>query len=178
MAELTVDRTYGGALFSAAHDVGKVSEIEEEAFAVLDVFKENGDFFKLLNFPGISMAEKKDIIKNVFSGRICEELENFLYILIDNHRIGRYEQIVKDFKKLRNEEEGVAFGTVYSAQPVSEERMASIQQKVSDLLGENVKLENEIDKTLIGGVKILIDGKIIDASLRSRLESLGNSMKM
>ena len=53
-----------------------------------------------------------------------------------------------------------------------------MQQKVSDLLGENVKLENEIDKTLIGGVKILIDGKIIDASLRSRLENLSNAMKM
>ncbi len=177
MAELTVDITYGGALYSAAKEIEKVDEIEEEAFAVLDVFKENGDFFKLLNYPGLSAGEKKDLVKNIFGGRVMKELENFLCILIDNHRIGRYEQIVKEYRKTKNREEGIAFGTVYSVQPLAQERIDKLQADVSELLGETVRLENETDKTLIGGVKVLIDGKIIDATLRARLESIGSAIK-
>ena len=177
MAELTVDMTYGGALYSAAREMEKVEAIEEEAFAVLDVFKDNADFFKLLNYPGLSGEEKKDLVKNVFGGRISKELENFLCILIDNHRIGRYEQIVKEYRKTKNREEGIAFGTVYSVEPLEQERIDKLQADVSGLLGETVRLENETDKTLIGGVKVLIDGKIIDATLRGRLESIGNAIR-
>lgn len=177
MAELTVDITYGGALYSAAKEMGMVDQIEEEAFAVLDVLKENGDFFKLLNYPGLSGEEKKTVIKDVFDGRVSQELLNFLYILIDNHRMIRYEQIVREYRKIKNQEEGIAFGTVYSAQPLAQERMDKLQADVSKLLGETVRLENETDKKLIGGVKVFIDGKIIDASLRARLENMGNAIR-
>ncbi len=177
MAELTVDRTYSEALFSAARDAGKAKEIGEEAFAVLDVFKENEELFRLLDFPGISKDEKKQVISNVFGGRISKELENFMYILIDNRRIGRYEQITREYGKLEDLEEGVSYGTVYSTCGLSDERVARIEEKLTGLLGKKARLRQETDRSLIGGIKILIDGKILDASLRERLDDIGSAIR-
>ncbi|MGI6721411.1 MAG: F0F1 ATP synthase subunit delta [Anaerovoracaceae bacterium] len=176
MAELTVDMTYGNALFQAAKDLGRVDEMHEEAEAVLDVFLQEKDFYRLLCNPTVSNEEKKTILKNVFEGRISKEMLSFLYILVDNNRGGHYERIVREYRKLRDEEEGFETGTVYSVQPLTEEQMARLQEETSDLLKRRIKLENLTDKSLIGGFKVMVGGKMIDASLKKRLADLGAAL--
>ena len=83
MAELTVDLTYGSALYQAAVETNKKDLILDEAFQVQDVFEREPEFFEFLNYPAISAIEKKDVLKNVFEGRICQELLNLLYVLTD-----------------------------------------------------------------------------------------------
>lgn len=177
MAELTIDLTYGNALFKAAEELKIVDVIEEEATAVEDVFKNEPKLYAIINDPVISAAEKKDVLAKVFEGRISQELLNFLYVLVDKGRTRHYSRMIKAFKELRNKEEGFAFGTVYSVQPLDEEQMEKLQKETENLIKSKVKLENEIDKSLIGGIKILIDGRIIDASLKKRLEDLGATIR-
>ena len=83
MAELTVEITYGKALFEAASDVNKVEVILEELKAISEIFKKEQDFYEFFNTPVISGAEKKNVIEKVFAGRISAETYNFLLILID-----------------------------------------------------------------------------------------------
>lgn len=177
MAELTVDNTYGIALYDAAKDLGKVDSMLEEAEAVLEIFKREKSFYSYLKHPAVSAADKKQTLKEVFSGRISQEMLNFLYVLEDKRRIGNYERIVRAYRKLKDEEEGKATGVVYSVVPLNEEQMEKLQGQTSALLRTNVVLRNEIDKNLIGGVKVLVDGKIIDASLKKRLEDLTAAIK-
>ena len=61
---------------------------------------------------------------------------------------------------------------IISVMPLSDDQMKKFEKDASDLLQKNVRLRNEIDTSLIGGVKLLVDGKLIDASLRSRLDDL------
>lgn len=63
-------------------------------------------------------------------------------------------------------------------QPLSEERIVKFEEETTRLISEKVKLENEVDPYLIGGVKIMVNGKLIDASLRSRLKDLGSNLIM
>ena len=65
-----------------------------------------------------------------------------------------------------------------SATPLSEERIVKFEEETTRLISEKVKLENEVDPYLIGGVKIMVNGKLIDASLRSRLKDLGSNLMM
>ena len=83
---------------------------------------------------------------------------------------------MKAYRLLYEKEEGYSYGTIYSAVKLQDEQLKKFEEQTSNLLRENVKLENEIDASLIGGIKILIDGKVIDASLRKRLEDLGSSI--
>ena len=176
MAELTVDLTYGRALYQAAVETNKKDLILDEAFQVQGVFENNPDFFEFLNFPGISAIEKKDVLKNVFEGKICQELLNLLYVLTDKGRTARYSKIIKAYKNMVDREEGITYGTVYSVEPLKEAQISKLEDQLSALLQEKTKLKNELDPKLIGGFKILVDGRILDASIRKRLQDLGSKL--
>jgi ATP synthase F1 delta subunit len=176
MAELTVDLTYGSALYQAAVEVNKKDLILEEATQVLDIFEKEPDFYKLINFPGISAMEKKDVLKNVFEGKICQELLNLLYVLVDKGRTARFSQIIKAYKDMVDREEGVTYGTVYSVEPLTDAQIKKLEEQVTALIKEKTRLENKIDTALIGGVKVLVDGRIIDASIRKRLQDLSSQL--
>jgi ATP synthase F1 delta subunit len=178
MAELTVDLTYGTALMEAARDLGKEDQILEEALAVAQLIEEEPDLHQFINYPGVSADEKKEVLKNIFEGRICEELLNFLYVLVDKRRTMNFGRIVKVYKSLIEHEEGVSYGIVYSVVKLSDERMAELEEQTSKLLQMNVKLENELDPSLMAGFKILVEGKIIDVSYRKKFDELASQMNL
>ena len=172
MAELTIDLTYGTALFEAAEETGKKETILKDAENVLEILAEEPDLSLFINYPAISAAEKKEAIGEIFAGNISDEFLNFLYVLIDKGRTMHLEKIIKVYKKLIQKEEGYSYGTVYSVVTLTEERIKALEEETSKLLGENVRLTNEIDPKLIGGVKILVEGRLIDASVRKKFDSL------
>ena len=178
MAELAVDLTYGTALVEAAREVGKENQILEEAQAVVQLIEDEPDLHQFINYPGVSADEKKEVLKNIFEGRICEELLNFLYILVDKRRTMNFGRIVKVYKSLIEREEGVSYGTVYSVVKLSDERMAELEEQTSKLLQMKVKLDNEIDPNLLAGFKILVEGKIIDASYRKKFDELASQRNL
>ncbi|MCI8647303.1 MAG: ATP synthase F1 subunit delta [Firmicutes bacterium] len=176
MAELTIDRTYGSALYQAAREVDKKDLILDEACQVLTIFEQEPDLYTFVNYPAISVKEKKTVLKNVFEGQICQELLNLLYVLVDKGRTYHFPKIVKAYQEMVNHEEGFSYGTVYSVQPLKPEQIEKLEAETASLLQQNVRLENKLDKRLIGGVKILVDGRIIDASIRKRFEDLGSKL--
>lgn len=176
MAELTIDLTYGSALLQAARETNKKEIILEEACQVLDIFEREPDLYAVINYPGISAEEKKTILKNLFEGNIERELLNFLYILVDKGRTRNFPKIVKACKEMINREEGYAYGTIFSVKPLEKGQLEKFEAETSKLLNCNVKLENELDPGLIGGVKILVDGRMIDASIKKRFEDLESNI--
>ena len=178
MAELSVDLTYGSALYQAAKELKKVGPISGEADGLLEIFDSEPDFLRFLNTPAIAAVEKKAVISRILEGEICDELLNFLCILIDKGRIGHFAKIIKAYKDFINKEAGFSYGKILSVGPLSEGRLKRFEAETGKLLKMNVRLENERAPDLIGGVKIFIDGKIIDASVKGRLKDLKSSMEV
>ena len=178
MAELTIDMTYGTALYEAARDTGKTEIIMEEASEVLGILLQEPDLYDFINYPAITAAEKKHAIENIFGGKICDELLNFMCILIDKSRTMHFERIVKVYKKLLDKEEGISYGTVYSVIPLTDEHIKELEDETSRLLKANVRLTNEIDPRLIGGIRILVEGKLIDASVRKKFDDLESRIRL
>lgn len=177
MAELTnVGTVYGTALYQAACELGKKELILEEAKELIKLLKKEEELFAFLNTPVVSGVEKKEVVKNVFEQKISEELLNLLFVMIDKGRTRHLERAVKVYKELFDREEGFSYGKICSVKPLSAEQLKKFEEETGKLLKQNVKLENEVDTHLIGGVKILIDGKVIDASIRRRLDDLSITM--
>lgn len=172
MAELSVDMVYGSALLEAARETGREEEILADAKGVLAVLDENGDLKKFMEYPGISAAEKKAVLEKVFAGKISEEYMNFLLVLIDKRRAGRLSQIMKLYEQLKEKEDGVSYGTVYSVVALSEDRIKDLEEQTGRLLKTRVKLDNQLQPDLMAGFKILIDGKVIDASYKKKFEEI------
>lgn len=176
MAELTVDLVYGKALFQAAKEESKTDSILEEVMELEKLFQREPEFFGFFCSPIISAKEKKAVIRQVFEGRISQELVNLLCVLIDKGRGKHLPRIAKQFQILVNESTGHITGTIYSVLPLAQEQLTAFEQKTGDLLGKGVKLFNKIDSSLIGGVRIFVDGKLIDASIKTRLSDLMESL--
>jgi len=172
MESLSVDMTYGTALFEASESLGNTKEVERELKELVGILKENDDFFQLLKSPAVSNDEKKRITQKIFGESLSDTLLNFMYVIIDKRRVNQFFGMAKAFDKCLYEKKGITAGTIYSAIDISEDKLKKFEKQTGDLLKKKVELTNKIDKSLIGGVKIYIDGKLIDASIRRRLDDL------
>ena len=172
MESLTVEHTYGQALFDAALDLGKIEKIGEEYKIVTRIFADEPLLKKLFLVPTLSALEKKDAAGEVFGDSISKELLNFIFILIDKRRIGSWERIGRHYEKLVWERDGLTKGILYTVLPVDETQLRGFEARTSATIGKTVKLENRIDKSFLGGAKIYVDGKLIDVSVKTRLENM------
>ncbi|MDD4200411.1 MAG: ATP synthase F1 subunit delta [Eubacteriales bacterium] len=178
MAELSVDMVYGSALLEAARETEKEKEILADAKSVLTAMDDNPDFKKFVDYPGISASEKKEILENIFAGKISKEFMNFLFVLVDKRRAGRLVQIIKVYEHLIEKQEGVSYGTVYSVVPITQEKLEEIEEQTEKLLQTRVHLDNQLQPNLMAGFRILIDGKVIDASYKKKFEEMAARLKI
>ena len=177
MAELPVDMIYGSALYQAAVDLNKEEALLEEAEGLVAVFRDHPELAGLLRNPTVSALEKKQLIRDVFEGRISLEMLTFLSVLGDKRRGRHFERSVRVYKQLMDKAQGISYGKIQSVRPLSGERIREFEEQAGNLLKTRVALENEVDASLLGGVKIFVNGKVFDASVRTRLLELGNTIK-
>lgn len=170
--ELVVAMTYGQALFDVAKEVDKLAIIEGEITQIDQILKKEDAFISLLQNPAVPLAKKKQMIRNVFEGKVQQEVLSLLYILVDRGRMSYYHYIVKEYLHLYDAERGDAYGKVYSAVALTPEEIERIARETGKLLKKKILLKNVIDPSLIGGIKVAVDGKLIDASFSSQLKQL------
>ena len=179
MAKL-VAGTYGDALFELAVEENLTDSLTEEILLVQTVLKENSDLEKILNHPEIPKQKKIQVIEDVFKGRISDALTGFLRIVVTK---GRYKNLpdifayfiarVKEYKKI-----GVA--EVISAVPLNENQKKKIEKRLLETTRyETMEIDYKVDESKIGGLMIRIGDRVVDSTLRSRLDRLtGGLMKI
>jgi len=172
MENYNVNDVYGTALYEASSELWKTSEFRGALSDIDNVFKEFPEFFQLLKTPAMPASQRKESAQNVMGGKIPDEILNFIYILIDKRRIGQFKGIVKIFEKKVDQAEGITKGRIVSASPLTEKQIKSFEEQTSKLMKLNVTLMPETDKTIIGGVRVYVEGKLIDASIRKKLDDL------
>jgi len=175
--ELEVAMVYGNALYGAAKDTNQVDEIRDEIVQLDEIFGNETQFYELLTNPAVSNVTKKSMIDKVFKGKLSTEVLSFMYILVDKGRFFHFHKIVREYCKMLNDERSIGVGVVYSAVPLNKQQVDKFAVETGKLLKKTVNLKNEVDPSLIGGVKIFVEGKLIDASLKSRLEKLAEQIK-
>ena len=177
MADALVAMVYGQALYDAAKETQQTARIRREILQVAEVVRTEPDFAIFLTSPAIAGDEIKEILGKVFGDEFCPEMLHFLYLLIDKGRAGQLRRIARRYVKLQDEEEGVAVGKIFSAAPLHEEQIEGFSVQMGKLLQKKVKLINQVDPALIGGVKLQVDGQMIDQSLAAGLEALLRTLK-
>lgn len=171
MAELIAKR-YAEALFEVAQEDNTLQPVREELEFVGSCLKENQEFEKLLNSPLVNSNEKKEILTNIFKGKLSNEILNFLYILVDKRRTNAIHDIIREFNKMADASKNMVEGVAITAITLDQETLLKLQVQLSMASGKNVKLTNEVDKQIVGGVLIKIGDKVIDGTLKNRLGHL------
>jgi len=174
--ELEVAMIYARALYTAAVENKCVQEIRDELLEVDHIFRGEKDFQRVLVNPAISSAKKREMVESVFKGKIRKELLNFLYILVDKGRLYGLHKMAKFYYDLDDEARGEGYGVVYSVYPLNTGQMEKLEDEAGKLFKKKIHLNNKIDKKIIGGVKLLVEGKIIDATIQKKLNRINRSI--
>lgn len=174
MAKL-VSATYGEALFETALDAGegKLQELLEEVQALRKILGENPQFDGLMKHPGIPKQEKLRVAAETFHGRVSSELEGLLSVVIAKERYGELPAIFDYFTEKVKEQQRVGVAYVVSAVELSAEQKAATEKRLLETGGyRRMEMHFAVDKTLMGGMIIRIGDRVVDSSIRTKLEGL------
>jgi F-type H+-transporting ATPase subunit delta len=172
MAKL-VSKTYGEALFEAAEESGKISELTEEIVQLESILSENPDFQKLMLHPGIPKQEKLKIVEEVFGGKVSDELAGFFRIVVENERYKELPSILSYFEAKVKEISGIGVAYVTTAVELPQARKAEVQARLLETTSYNkMEMHYDTDTALIGGMVIRIGDRVVDSSIRTKLNDL------
>ena len=172
MAKL-ISKTYGDALFELAVEKNKVDVLLEEIEQLKQVLSENEEFGRLMNHPRIIKEEKIQVVKDVFEGRVSEEILGFLTIVITKDRYRDIDAIIDYFIAEVKRYKGIGIATVTTAVPLREEQRKKVEQKLLDTTQyTKMEMHYEVDGSLIGGMVVRIGDRVVDSSVRTKLSEL------
>lgn len=175
MAKL-VGKRYAEALFEVAKEIDKLEQFREDIKAISDIFENEPQLKAIFQHPKLSKNEKKDIISSLFKGRASQEVINLLYIVIDKSREAHLKDISDEYIKLYNEQMGIVEAKALTAVAMTEEEKLKLQSKLSEKLGKKVILSNMVNKEIMGGVLLKIEDKVIDSSIKGRIEDIQKNL--
>lgn len=172
MSNSVVAKRYGVALFELAKEKGQIEAIQQDLLELKKVFLTNKELEELLNNPKLAMTSKQELLANVFKAANPLIL-NTLLIMLEKNRLAEIVPAVDVFNEYANEAAGVADATVFSTRPLTEDESQGISTAFAAKIGrQSLKINNIIDPSLIGGVRLQIGTRIYDSSLSGKLERM------
>jgi len=172
----TIARPYAEAAFRLANAQGKLVEWST-ALANLAAVAADARVRGAVGDPNLPAAKVAGLIIAILAGKLSGEAENFVRVLAENGRLGVVTEIRTHFEALKNEREGTVEAEVHTAFEMDLAQLADLVSRLERKTGRKVKARVSVDKSLIGGVKVVIGDKVIDGSARAQLSALENALK-
>ena len=177
MAEpATIARPYAEAAFRLADAQGKLAEWST-ALANLAAVAADARVRAAVGDPNLPAAKVAGLFVAILAGKLSGDAENFVRVLADNGRLDVVTEIRTHFEALKNDREGTVEAEVYTAFEMDAVQVADLVARLEKSSGRKVKARVSVDKSLIGGVKVVIGDKVIDGSARAQLSALENALK-
>jgi F-type H+-transporting ATPase subunit delta len=172
-----ISKTYGDALFDLCLETNTIDVVEAEILALKEAFTQNAELYKLLNHPKITKEEKVAFIENILKGRASEQVTGFLVIIVDKGRYGEIDNIFDYFLARVREYKNIGVAKVTSAISLTEDQKAKLRDKLlSTTKYVQFDIEYEVDHELIGGLVIRIGDRVVDSSIRTKLNKMSKQL--
>ena len=166
-----IARVYADALFEAADAKGNLDEVHEQLDQFAEQMNENADMRVFFFSPYFSSAEKRDAISQAVSGAE-DELVNFLELLAEKHRMPAIFRIRQRFDELWAKAKKRLEVTLTSAVELDQKIVKQVGEQIERQTDRSIDLTNEVDPEILGGLVLRVGNRVLDASLRSKLERL------
>lgn len=172
----TIARPYAEAVFRLADAQGKLADWSA-VLANLAAVAADERVRAAIGDPNLSAARIAGLFISILSGKLSGDAENLVRVLAENGRLDVLSEVRTQYDALKNEREGVVEADVYTAFELDQAQVADLVSRLEKNTGRKVKARVSVDKSLIGGVKIVIGDKVIDGSARAQLGALENALK-
>lgn len=169
-------RVYGGSLYDLAAEEQLTDGIKQQMAQVLQLFRENPDYIRLLSEPSIPNKERTGLIDKAFGGQAEEYLVSFLKLLCERNILAEFAGCCEEFTRRYNADHDIAEATVTSATKLSEEQAAALKEKLEKISGKQIFLVQRMDRSVLGGLRVELEGKQLDGTVQSRLSGISRKL--
>jgi F-type H+-transporting ATPase subunit delta len=169
---------YAAALFDLAKEERQLPQTEADLRAFQSLLDESADLRRLVRSPVISAEDQAKALAAILAKAGVSGLTaNFLKLLARNRRLFAVGDIVRVFRALLARERGEVGADVTSAHPLSPGQLNALKDALRVQVGKDVQVNTRVDPNLLGGLVVKVGSKMIDSSLRTKLNNLKVAMK-
>lgn len=169
---------YALAMLELAGDKNQLDPVAQDLRGLLAAIEESEDLRRLIRSPLFTRAQKSKVMASIMEKSGAGDLtRRFVLVVAENRRLFVLPRIIKAYLAELSRRRGELTAEVTSAVPLSDAQHAALVEAIRSKHGGKVQVEVEIDRSLIGGLIVKIGSRMIDNSLRSKLQRLQLAMK-
>ena len=169
---------YAAALFELAKEQGQLAQVEADLKSFQAMLDESEDLRRLVRSPVISADEQAKALSAILGKAGLSALSvNFFRLITRNRRLFAVADMLKDFRTLLAMERGEVSADIASAHPLTPDQMAALKDALRAQVGKDVNMNTRVDPNLLGGLIVKLGSRMIDSSLRTKLNNLKVAMK-
>lgn len=175
--DIEVASRYANALLGVAKEKDALDIYLSQLIEIKKAFTAQPEFLKLVNNPTFDIEQKKTLVGEATVG-LDQTLKDFIYLLIDRAREDYLLAIIDRYQKYVNDIHGIADAEVYSVIPLSKAEQETLSTTFAKKMNKNkLNIQNHIDPSLLGGVKVVIGNRIYDDTIKMKLKDLERQIK-
>jgi len=169
---------YATALFDLARETNAIDAVKADLERFDALVAQNPDLTRLVRSPVFSAAEKLQALSAVLDRvEIGGISANFLKLVTTNRRLFAVRDMVKAFRELVADYKGEATAEVTVAERLKDDHVAALRSALHAVSGKDVDLDIKIDPAIIGGLVVKLGSRMVDTSLRTKLNAIRHAMK-
>ncbi|MEM6663738.1 MAG: F0F1 ATP synthase subunit delta [Pseudomonadota bacterium] len=169
---------YSTALFELAKEAGVLETAEADLTAMATALDESADLDSLIRNPMYTREQQGEAMAAICAKMGASDLvQNVIGLMAAKRRLFALPEMITGFQALMADHRGEITADVTAAMPMSDAQTGALAEQIKSVMGRDVKLNVTVDESIIGGLVVKVGSKMIDSSIRSRLNSLRNVMK-
>ena len=169
---------YAGALLELAKDEGQLAKVEADLKTFQGMLDASEDLRRLVRSPVISADDKTKALTAILGKAGISPLStNFFKLIARNRRLFAVADMIRDFRALLARQRGEVTAEVASAHALTPQQMQALKDALRAQVGKDVQINARVDPNLLGGLVVKMGSKMIDSSLRTKLDNLKVAMK-
>lgn len=167
---------YAESLLSVANDQKQAEAIDAELEALVGIIEQDALFKQFLSDPAIGLEQKNGLLQRVFKSRVSPLLWNFLHVLSQRDALPLFTEIAGAYGQLLEKQLGKVEVDVTVAQKLSNEELENVRQRISSALKRDAVVHQYVDDSIIAGLVLRVGDTMIDASVKSQLQTLRHQL--
>ena len=170
-------KEYAAALYMLAAEEELTKTVSDGLKIVSAAMRETPEYLDFLSSPNIPVRERLSAVDKAFSGTVHEYVLSFLKLLCEKNHARLLHKCIADYEDMRHISDGIVTANVVSAVPLKKAEKEQLKIKLEKLTNKTVLLNCYVNRSILGGMIVHVDGKVFDGSLRRRLHDIKEVIK-
>ncbi len=171
----TAARRYAEAAFEVATRDGTIEAWRSE-LDVAGAVASDDKVGRMLGNPAVALETRVEMAASILGKAVSKPVLNLIGLMLRRGRIHELPHVAAEFRRLDNVRQGIIEATATSAAPLTPDEIRAVTARMEQLTGGRIELDTQVDPSLLGGLIVRVGDRLIDGSVRGRLERLRNKL--